>query len=129
MRIFLLALALCSLGSAAVAQDSRVASYYLNDPEKYEGKKITLSASYVERQNSYGVINGKVVFWAYTASRTDWKSAYIEVHVPEDNAGKFAKKFGHDVEWDVNGNRRTRPLSGIFTRGNGTFYVDYIPPS
>jgi hypothetical protein len=31
------------------AQDSRQADYYLNSPDKYEGKKITLSCSHVKR--------------------------------------------------------------------------------
>ena len=72
--LFILAVAL-ALAPVAGAQDSRQADYFLNNPEKRDGSRITLSCSHVKRLPT-PVESGKDVnFWAYTASRSDYKSA------------------------------------------------------
>jgi hypothetical protein len=125
MRALLLSLIL--LSGSAIAQESRVASYYLNNPEKWEGRKITINCSHVARQNHVTRSDGKVTFWAYTASRSDWKTASIDVVVDPEEAPKFAKKYGFGYEYDRNYNYRTRPLSGIFARSSDGYCVEYTP--
>jgi hypothetical protein len=111
------------------AQDSRQADYYLNSPDKYEGKKITLSCSHVKRLPA-PVESGKDAnFWAYTASRNDYKFGFILVLVPDDAADSFSKKYGFGREYGAGYQVKTRPLSGIFTKGEKRFFLAYTPSS
>lgn len=126
--LFYALLVVGALCSSAVAQESRVAGYYLNNPEKYEGKKITVNCVYVKR-DEYQTGTDYVFFRAYTASRNEYKTGYITVRVQPADADRFAKKYGFDSEWDAAGNYRMRPLSGVFTKGDGTFFIDYTPAS
>jgi hypothetical protein len=125
MRTFLLLFFFCA--AAAVAQETRLASYYLNDPVKWEGKKITVNCSHVQRANGAERPDGLVTFYAYTASRSEWRTAYITVLVAPGDASKFAKKYGYDYEYDQNYSYRTRPLSGMFLKGPGEYYIEYKP--
>ncbi len=71
MRLLaLFALALMSGLSLAPAQESRTADYYLNKPDRYLGKKITLNCAYVERrEGSFNTDPQYVTFDAYTYGR------------------------------------------------------------
>lgn len=106
--------------------DTRTADYFLNNPEKYEDKKITLNCSYVER-----VTNGEnpnVVFLAYTTGRyDDFGASFIQVVVKSENASQFARKYGHDMRFDPRGNVKIRPLSGIFTKDETGWFLVYAP--
>ena len=126
--LFILAVAL-ALAPVAGAQDSRQADYFLNNPEKYDGKKITLSCSHVKRLPT-PVESGKDVnFWAYTASRNDYKFGFILVTVPSDTADSFSKKYGFNREYGAGYQVKTRPLSGTFTKGETRYFLAYTPSS
>ena len=103
------------------AQDYRQADYYLNTPEKYEGKKITLSRSHVKRLPATAESGKDANFWAYTASRNDYKFGSILVLVPADAADTFSKKYGFGREYGAGYQVKTRPLSGVFTKEEAIF--------
>ncbi|MFA7301878.1 MAG: hypothetical protein WC069_06230 [Candidatus Shapirobacteria bacterium] len=107
--------------------DNRVASHFLNDPERYEDKKITLSCAYVERVSG-PVREGDfdVVFQAYTVGRKDDTGAgFIFVTVLPEDASDFARKYGADLKFDSQANVKIRPLSGIFRRDSEGWYLEY----
>jgi hypothetical protein len=112
-----IALVLLYVATLCSAQDSRVVDYYLNNPEKYEGKKMTVDCSHVERKSwAIKQDDPRIVFYAYTRSATNYKSGSILVLVSPEDAPAFANKYGFDMEIVSRRNIRTRPLSGIFSR-------------
>ncbi len=128
----------------ARAEDLRVASHYLNNPEKYIGQKITLTCAYVNKtsdNNSRNYSNGQsepsgnkipgmVSFSAYTVSKTTFlDSAYINVQVPSAEVEKFMRKYGTTARWDTGGGNSTRPMTGIFKKGDSSYYLEYTPSS
>jgi len=131
MRILiLLSLALMSGLSLAPAQENRTADYYLNKPERYLGKKITLNCAYVNRvSDSFNTDPQYVMFDAYTYGRGSGylssSSGYISVRVPVEIADKFASKYGHTTKWDGTYNVNTRPMSGTFSKSDSTYFLDY----
>lgn len=106
----------------ALAQESRVASYYTERPTSYLGKKITVNCAYVKRSTEHAE---SVNFRACTATRRDGKSSFILVRVPKEKADTFAKKYGFALEYDNQGEVNTRPLSGILMEDNGVLLIDY----
>jgi hypothetical protein len=70
-----------------------------------------------------------VSYWAFTASRNDYKFSSILVLVPSDAAESFAKKYGFSREYSAGYQVKTRPLSGIFTKGKTGYLLAYIPSS
>lgn len=125
----LLALVFVLFPLLARAEDTRVASYYLNSPEKYDGQKITLNCSYVRRDTGSSASGAVAVFHAYTASKNNnnFQTAEITVHVPMDAAEKFARKYGSDTKYDYNYNYSTRPMTGIFKKDGSSCYLEYTP--
>lgn len=131
MRLLLLiTLSLMGGLSLAPAQENRTADYYLNKPERYIGKKITLNCAYVTRMSdSFNTDPQYVVYEAYTYGRTsgsyNYSSGYIKVRVPVEIAEKFASKYGHSSRWDNSGNINTRPMSGTFSNLDSSYFLDY----
>jgi hypothetical protein len=124
-------LALIASTAFALGQ-SKVASDYLNEPEKYEGKKIVLPCAYVQRASRQPDPQ-HVIFGALTTTKgSNSKSGHsgsIRVAVPASQASAFIKKYGLTPEYDQNVNYRTKPLSGIFTKDQyGSYYFVYEPP-
>ncbi len=111
------------------AEDTRVASYYLNNPEKYDGQKITLNCSYVKRDTETSLGGAVAVFRAYTASKNNntFQTSEINVRVPIDVAEKFVHKYGSDMKYDYNYNYSTRPMTGIFKKDGSSYYLEYTP--
>lgn len=109
---------------AAIAQESRVASYYTERPDAYLGKKITVNCAYVKRANALGDF---VYFRAVTSTRRDGKSSAIYVRVPSSKADAFSRKYGFSFEMDNQGEVNTRPLSGVFLEDSGRFIIVYSP--
>jgi len=122
-------LALIASTAFALGQ-SKDATDYLNEPEKYEGKKIILPCAYVGRVSHQPKDSQNVMFGAVTATKgADHKSGSIKVAVPASGASAFVKKYGLTPDYDQNGNYRTKPLSGIFTKDKyGSYYLVYEPP-
>lgn len=129
----------------ALAEDLRVASHYLNNPEKYVGQKITLTCAYVTKNSSTSShrsysngqseptenkVSGMVSFSAYTVSKTTYlDSASINVQVPDSEVEKFLRKYGTNPRWDAGGGNSTRPMTGIFKKGEASYYLEYTPNS
>jgi hypothetical protein len=109
---------------------SKVASDYLSEPEKYKGKKIHLPCAYVQRASGPPEDLQNVMFGARTTTKgVNYKSGSIRVAVPASGASAFIKKYGLTPDFDQNGNYRTKPLSGIFTNDkDGYYYLVYEPP-
>ncbi|CAN5566804.1 hypothetical protein BH09VER1_BH09VER1_48390 [soil metagenome] len=125
----LLALVLMMVPLLARAEDTRVASYYLNNPEKFDGQKITLNCSYVKRGTENSAGGAMAVFRAYTASKNNnsFQTSEITVHVPIDVAEKFVHKYGSDTKYDYNYNYSTRPMTGIFKKDGSSCFLEYTP--
>jgi hypothetical protein len=122
-------LALIASTAFALGQ-SKVASDYLSEPEKYEGKKIILPCAYVQRDSGPPEDPQTVMFGALTVTKgTNYKSGGIRVAVPASGASAFIKKYGLTPDHDQNYNYRTKPLAGIFTKDkDGYYYLVYEPP-
>ena len=99
------------------------ASFYLNAPEKYEDKKITVYVASVRRVGRIETKDG-VLFDAYTMSRDDSDTSYINVLVPADKAENFARRYGADFTYS-GGNIRKLSMSGILRNANDTWYLEY----
>jgi hypothetical protein len=122
-------LALIASTAFALGQ-SKDASDYLNEPEKYEGKKIVLPCAHVGRVSRQPNDSQNVMFWAVTATKgADHKRGSIKVAVPASGTSAFIKKYGLTLDYDQNGNYRTKPLAGVFTKDkDGYYYLVYEPP-
>lgn len=125
----LLALVIVLFPFLVKAEDTRVASYYLNNPEKFDGQKITLNCSYVRRETESSAGGAVAVFRACTASKNNFsmQTSEITVRVPIDVADKFVHKYGSEVKYDYNYNYSTRPMSGIFKKDGSSCYLEYTP--
>ena len=110
----LLALALVCLQSASLAQTTRSADFYLNAPEKYLGKQITLPTAYVSRWDKTES-GDTVIFSAYTVGRAGSDSGFITVAVPAQKAESFARRYGHTSRWNHAG-IDTRLLRGVLRK-------------
>jgi hypothetical protein len=122
-------LALIASTAFALGQ-SKDATNYLNEPEKYEGKKIILPCAYVSRSSHQPKDSQNVMFGALTSTKgANGKSGGIKVAVPASEASAFIKKYGLTVDREQNGNYRTKPLASIFTKDQyGSYYLVYEPP-
>jgi hypothetical protein len=94
---------LALIASAFALGQSKVASDYLNEPEKYEGKKIVLPCAYVQRASRQADPQ-HVIFGALTTTKgSNSKSGHsgsIRVAVPASQASPFIKKYGLTPEND-----------------------------
>ena len=105
------------------ANNMKSASFYLNAPEKYEDKKITVYAAFVTRAGAIESRDG-VLYSAYTMSRDNNDTSYINVLVPTDKTESFARRYGSDFFYS-GGNIRKLSLSGILRSVNDTWYIEY----
>lgn len=105
------------------ANNMKSASFYLNAPEKYEDKKITVYVAFVDRVAAMEGIDG-VLYSAYTMSRDDSDTSYIYVLVPKDKAESFVRRYGSDFTYS-GGNIRKLMLSGTLKNANDTWYLKY----
>ena len=105
------------------ANSMKSASFYLNAPEKYEDKKITVYAAFVTRAGAIESRDG-VLYCAYTMSRDDRDTSFINVLVPTDKTESFARRYGSDFLYS-GGNIRKLSLSGILRSVNDTWFLEY----
>lgn len=105
------------------ANNTKSASFYLNTPEKYENKKITVYVACVTRAGAIESQDG-VLYSAYTMSRDNNDTSYISVLVPKDKAESFARRYGADFLYS-GGNIRKISLSGILRSFNDTWFLEY----
>ena len=105
------------------ANSMKSASFYLNAPEKYEDKKITVYAAFVTREGAIESRDG-VLYSAYTMSRDNNDTSYINVLVPTDKTESFARRYGSDFLYS-GGNIRKLSLSGILRSVNDTWFLEY----
>ena len=105
------------------ANNMKSASFYLNAPEKYEDKKITVYAAFVTRAGAIESRDG-VLYSAYTMSRDDRDTAFINVLVPTDKTESFVRRYGSDFLYS-GGNIRKLSLSGILRSVNDTWFLEY----
>jgi hypothetical protein len=117
-------LALIASTAFALGQ-SKTATDYLNEPEKYEGKKIILPCAYVRRASGPLQDDSQnVMFRAHTTTKgANGKSDSIRVAVPASEASAFIKKYGITPDYDQIRNSRTKPLAGIFTKDRAGYYL------
>lgn len=123
-KIILITLVLTCCNPNASASSLRSAQFYLNTPEKYEGKQIVLYTAFVKRQAAAHQAES-VIFTAYTMSRDDRDTSYIIVVVPNDKVEQFARRYGTDFVY--NGTQvRKLPMRGILRQANDNWYLEYI---
>jgi hypothetical protein len=114
--------ALLIAASFAQANSTRDAQFYLNAPEKYEGKKIVLYTAHVRRQAA--TEDGtRVIFSAYTMSRDEDETSYIDVLVPKAKAEAFARRYGTDFKYQ-GGKVRKMSMRGVLSQINDIWYLD-----
>lgn len=122
-KILLLMLVFIGAMPDVFANSLRSAQFYLNTPEKYEGKEIVLYTAFVKRQRAAHEAE-KIFFYAYTMSRDDRDTAYIIVMVAKDKADQFARRYGSDFFY--NGSRvRKLPMAGVFRQADDNWYLEY----
>ena len=92
MKKLLCFLLLAFVAGPLQANNMKSASFYLNAPEKYEDKKIIVYVAYVSRRGSIESRDG-VLYYAYTMSRDDRDTSFINVLVPTDKAESFARRY------------------------------------
>jgi len=114
--------ALVLAAGISTANSTRDAQYYLNSPEKYENQKIVLYTAHVRRQAATED-GSKVIFSAYTMSRDEDETSYIDVLVPKAKAESFAKRYGTDFKYQGD---KVRKLSmrGILRQINDIWFLD-----
>jgi len=114
--------ALVLAATLAKANSTRDAQFYLNTPEKYEGKKIVLYTAHVRRQAS-SQDGSKVIFSAYTMSRDEDDTSYIDVLVPKDKADAFERRYGTDFKYQGDKVRKVS-MRGTLEQINDIWYLD-----
>lgn len=123
MRHLMLILAASLMLSPMVfANSTRDAQFYLNSPEKYKGKQITLYAAFVTRRGKVPDLNG-VEFLAYTMSRDGDQTSYISVLVPNAKADSFARRYGTDFKYQ-NGSPRKLSMRGFLREIDDTWFLE-----
>lgn len=97
-----------------------MARYYLSTPEKFDGQMITLNCSKVQRINQEAK-DGIVKFFV-TAAGDGWSCDSIIARVKLVDSDAFIKQYGTTAEYRTTnyGDARTRPITGIFTKGTGS---------
>jgi hypothetical protein len=124
MKLFLTLATILAIAAGSLhANSTRSASFYLNTPEKYENKKITLYTAFVSRRAAVEDLNG-VLFSAYTMSRNGDDTSYIEVLVPKEKVESFARRYGTDFKYQ-NGEPRKLSMRGVLRQINDTWYLDF----
>jgi hypothetical protein len=110
---------------------------YLNAPEKYNGKQITLFVSSVKREktdfklnlkNIFGKTGGYTETWAEFIEFTAYTvlnnkhDGRIDVLVSKNKVSEFAAKYGGEVRYE---NRQiiSNEMTGIFSQLGDDFYL------
>ena len=124
------AVTMFSLTLASNAQVNRTADHFLNAPEKYLDKQISLNCAFVTKRSGPLKNLKGIIFSAYTMSNRENSSAtsYIAVLVPEDKAETFARKYGPDFKYTgASYSPKVLPLVGIFkTAGDSDSPIYYL---
>ena len=99
------------------------AAYYLNTPEKYLGKKITLYTTSVERSGAIDHLDG-VLFQAYTMGYNDnYDTKWAYVLVPQAKADAFARRYGQKLNFNGSmGKIKRLPMSCVLKQAGNQFY-------
>lgn len=99
------------------------AAHYLNAPEKYLGKKITLYVTSVERSGAIDNLDG-VLFQAYTMNYNDeFDTKWAYVLVPKDKATAFARRYGQNLNFNGSmGKIKRLPMRCTMKQAGNTFY-------
>jgi hypothetical protein len=108
----------------AIANTTRDAQFYLNNPEKFENKAITLYVAFVHRVSAVKE-KESILFSAYTMDRDDSSTSYINVLVPESKAESFARKYGTDFKYQVGYVVRKLSMRGVLKQINDSWYLEY----
>jgi hypothetical protein len=108
----------------AIANTTRDAQYYLNTPEKFENKPITLYVAFVRRSGAVDV-KDSVLFSAYTMDRDDKSTSYINVLVPQSKAESFARRYGTDFKYQTGYVVRKLSMRGILKQIEDSWYLEY----
>ena len=119
MKTLILALI---LSTSAIYAQSQLPEYYLANPSKYLGQKITVYVNSVNPSN-FSSEPGFVSFRAHTSFR-DSHGKSIYVRVPEAQAPQFLKRYGTNERY-TSGHATSLPLSGIFSQRNEEYFIDY----
>jgi hypothetical protein len=114
--------ALLIAASFALANSTRDAQFYLNNPEKYEGQKIVLYTAFVQRQRVTDD-GAAVIFSAYTMSRDEDETSYIHVVVPKAKADAFARRYGTDFKYQGDKIRKLS-MRGTLEQIDDTWFLD-----
>lgn len=123
MKPLAIAAALVCLTGALYANSNRSAQFYLNSPEKYEGKTIVLWTAFVNRRGKIDDLKG-VEFSAYTMSRDGDDTSYISVLVPEEKAESFARRYGTDFKYQA-GEPRKLAMRGVLRQIRDFWFLEY----
>lgn len=107
----------------SILAGTQSADYYLNTPEKYLGKKITLYTAYVGREGSIDNVNG-VIFQAYTIGYNDeFDTSITYVLVPNEKADTFARRYGHKLNFNGSmGKIKRLPMTCVLKKAGDKFY-------
>lgn len=108
---------------STLANNMRSAQYYLNTPEQFEGKMIVLYTACVTRTAAVHEAE-KVIFSAYTMSRDDNDTSFIDVIVPKDKANEFARKYGEDLTY-VGSKIKKMAMPGILRQHNDFWFLEF----
>jgi hypothetical protein len=115
---------LAAISIHAVANTTRDAQYYLNTPEKFENKPITLYVAFVRRSSAVDV-RDSVLFSAYTMDRDDKSTSYINVLVPQSKAESFARRYGTDFKYQAGYVVRKLSMRGVLKQIDDNWYLEY----
>lgn len=117
--IFLLTFAVFN----SVFAGTQSAAYYLNTPEKYLGKKITLYTTSVERSGAIENLDG-VLFQAYTMGYNDeFDTKWAYVLVPKEKASAFARRYGQTMNFNGSmGKIKKVPMTCVLRQAGNQYY-------
>jgi hypothetical protein len=121
-KIFSTLFAILIAATCASANSTRDAQFYLNSPEKYEGKKITLYVAYVRRMAATED-DAFVIYSAYTMDRDEEQTSFIDVLVPKGKADSFARRYGGDFKWQGAYKIRKLSMSGTLEQIKDIWYL------
>lgn len=120
MRRILLALLLTIVGISPIFSQTRplrgTAEYYLEAPDRYLDKSVTLYIIEVKEMPKLPAPENYTAFFAFTTSPAGdgSRGGGIIVYVRDLRAKQFAKKYKEG--WIVNGKPKTGSISGKFIK-------------
>jgi len=107
----------------SVFAGTQSAAYYLNTPEKFLGKKITLYTVSVERSGAIDNLDG-VLFQVYTMGyNDDYDTKWAYVLVPKEKADAFARRYGQAMNFNGSmGKTKRLPMTCVLKQTGDQFY-------